>query len=133
MLSFKKEQIELMVKHAIESFPNECCGLIAGKDDIVYDAVKMKNEQNSPIKYSMNSRETKDALDELDSRDLDLLGVYHSHPTSRAYPSDTDIRESSILEVNCMIISLLDKDDPEVKNFKIIEGEVIEEPYLLID
>jgi proteasome lid subunit RPN8/RPN11 len=124
MLHFKKEHIDAMISHANELYPNECCGIIAGRDGRVDSTVRIRNEIESSVEYSMDNVELKAELDRLDEKGLDLIGIYHSHPTSKACPSGSDIKKAVFEEVDCLIISLLDKGAPEIKNYKIKDGSV---------
>jgi proteasome lid subunit RPN8/RPN11 len=122
-----------MIDHAKAEYPYECCGMIAGRDESVSKIVKMKNEVRSSIEYSMDDASLKLELEKLDDEGLDLIGVYHSHPTSRAYPSNVDISKAVFPEIDYVIISLMDKDNPEIKNYKIKDNAPYDEPYNITD
>ena len=133
MLILKNEHIDAIICHAGEIYPHECCGIIAGKDARVESIIKIRNVVVSSVEYSMSTTELKGALDELDSKGLEFIGVYHSHPTSVAYPSETDVINAAFPELDYIIVSLLDRDNPELKNFKMIDKKIQEEPFEVID
>ena len=68
---------------------------------------------------------------ELDDADLDLVGVYHSHPFTRAYPSATDLGQAweGLVYV---IVSLTDFLAPVVKAFTVSDGKVSEQPIAIV-
>ncbi len=130
MLRFVSEkQIDAILQHAMEDLPNECCGMIAGKGEVVDSIVRLKNELKSPISYKMNNNEVKSVLDKLDKNGLDFIGIYHSHPTSDAYPSMTDVAQAIFPEIDYIIISLKNTTNPKIKNFKIRNDSITEEPF----
>jgi proteasome lid subunit RPN8/RPN11 len=128
-----QKQIDSIIDHAKEEYPYECCGIIAGRDSRVESVIRINNELSSSVEYSMNDAELKSVLDELDAAGLDFIGVYHSHPTSGAYPSGIDIKRSIFPEVDYLIVSLVEQNDPKIGNFKIIDGKAKEEPYSIGD
>ena len=100
MIQFEKEAIETMVTHLEDSFPNEGCGFIYGKNNegqkLVYQAVPVINSKTgdqrrrfeiSPLDYMKAERY---ALE----NELELLGVYHSHPQHPAVPSEHDLKQA---------------------------------------
>ena len=133
MLCFKRSQINQMIDHAKAEYPYECCGMIAGKDERVDKIVTMKNELRSSVEYSMDDAQIKSEIEKLDDEGHDLIGGYHSHPTTKAYPSNVDISKAIFPEIDYIIISLLDKDNPEMKNHKIKDNAPYDEPFTITD
>ena len=77
-----------MVAHALEERPFESCGLLAGTAGAVTHGYRAKNgAELVGVRYEIDSREYLRIDREIDDADLDLLGVYHSHPFTRAFPS----------------------------------------------
>ena len=86
--------IDELVAHAREDLPNECCGMIGGRDDEVTKIVRVENAAASPLRYEMDPQGQFDALKEIEGAGEDLVGIYHSHTRSAAYPSQTDVNEA---------------------------------------
>ena len=84
------------------------------------------------IRYEIDPREFLKLNREIDDADLDLIGVYHSHPFTRAYPSATDIGQAweGLVYV---IVSLTDFLAPVVKAFTVSDGTVAEQPIEIVD
>ncbi len=80
-----------IVKHSIEVFPREACGLLAGKGGGVSRLYRTRNADNSEVSYSLDPQEQMNALKEMDREGLELVAIYHSHTGSPAYPSSTDV------------------------------------------
>lgn len=96
-LSIDEAALLQMKRHAQEIYPNECCGFMFGKDGnprritAVTEVVNSKEgdqRKRFEIKPTDYMKAEKYAL----GNDLDLLGVYHSHPDHPALPSETDLK-----------------------------------------
>jgi hypothetical protein len=66
-------------------------------------------------------------FDELDEQGWELWAIYHSHTHSEAYPSDTDRRLAFYPDSRYLVLSLADRDRPELRSFFILDGEIEEE------
>lgn len=135
MLSINQNFIDKIYQHSLDEFPNECCGILAGKNDIVSNIYLIKNTANSPYRYLMDSRDFLNADKDVRDKNIDFIAFYHSHTHSKAYPSDTDVRmavESGWTDINYALISLEDKDNPVLKIFLISESGNISEEKLNI-
>ena len=119
-----------MVQHALEEDPNECCGLLAMKDDQVVQHYRMNNVEHSPYRYSMDGKELLTRKNEIEDAGWTIGVIYHSHTRSPAYPSDTDVRLATWPSAYYLLVSLIDKEDPDVRLFSILDGKVTEEPVV---
>jgi proteasome lid subunit RPN8/RPN11 len=110
--------IDEMVAHAREDLPNECCGMIGGRDGEATEVVRVANSAASPLRYEMDPQAQYDALKAIEADGGELLGIYHSHTKSAAYPSQTDVNQAVAWpEQAYVIISLADPDNPDVKAY----------------
>jgi proteasome lid subunit RPN8/RPN11 len=116
-----------MVEHGLREFPNEACGLVAGRDGAPVRFFAMRNLDASPASYRLDPKEQLQAFDEMDDAGLDLLGIFHTHTHSEAYPSETDKRLAFYPDSLYMVMSLSDRERPLLRAFRILEGEVSEE------
>jgi len=127
MVILKNECLEEMIQHVKNQLPNEGCGILAGKDGKVEKVYKMTNTDKSPSTFFMEPKEQLEAMKDMRRLDLEIAGIYHSHVASPAYPSPTDVKLAFYPDVSYIIISLKDKNNPQVKAFKIKEGKISEE------
>ena len=137
MLRIGKEFADEMIAHALQDDPNECCGILAGKDGKVVKLYRMTNIEASPFRFSMDPREIAQVDIEAGNNGWDLLAIYHSHTRSEAYPSDTDARLAAGTcelwpDVRYVLVSLMDPDNPQVRLFRVHGGAVTEEPLKII-
>jgi proteasome lid subunit RPN8/RPN11 len=80
-----------MIEHAIEGLPNEACGLLAGPDGGRIEAFyPIRNQDQSAVTYRLDGRQQLAVQDEIEAKEWEVLGVFHSHTRSEAYPSATD-------------------------------------------
>jgi [CysO sulfur-carrier protein]-S-L-cysteine hydrolase len=110
--------IDAMVAHAREDLPNECCGMVGGRDGEAEVVVRVENAAASPLRYEMDPQGQYDALKSIEDEGRELLAIYHSHTKSAAYPSQTDVNQAVAWpEQIYLIVSLADEDNPDVKAY----------------
>jgi proteasome lid subunit RPN8/RPN11 len=126
-MQLPKEFVDEMVAHAVQDAPNECCGIIAGKDGAATKLYRARNSEASPYRYSVEPKDLLRIFHECEDNDWSFLAIYHSHTASEAYPSATDVRLAFWPEARYVLISLA-KETPVVRAFRIEEGVVTEEP-----
>ena len=141
--------VQELIAHARELAPFECCGLLAGKAGrvlrqyrvtntvateqqavAVFDQASVKRLGELPerlraeVAYFMDPKEMVHAFKEMRSQRLDLVGIYHSHPHSPAYPSATDVGLAYYPEAAYVIISLQQPSKPNIRAYWIKEQTV---------
>jgi proteasome lid subunit RPN8/RPN11 len=116
-----------IVEQGLREFPNECCGIIAASDGVPTRVVTMTNADASPVTYRLDPKEQLRVWDELDEAGEELWAIYHSHTHSEAYPSETDRRQAFYPESWYLILSLEDRDAPDLRAFRIDDGKITEE------
>ena len=89
-----------MVKHAQAMYPNECCGAMLGDTDgeikLVRESIALENafEGAQAARYELRPQDLLAADKAARERNMDLIGIYHSHPDCDAYFSKTDLQNS---------------------------------------
>ena len=110
--------VDEMVAHAREDLPNECCGMIGGRDGEATEVIRVVNAAATPLRYEMDPQGQYDAWKAIEDAGREFLAIYHSHTKTAAYPSQTDVNESVAWpEQLYLIVSLADPDAPEVKGY----------------
>ena len=124
-MKIPRQLIDEIVAHAREDLPNECCGMIAGSDGEASAIVRVENAAASPLRYEMDPQGQYDALKTIEDGGAELLGIYHSHTRSAAYPSQTDVNQAVAWpEQLYVIVSLHDAEAPEVKAYWLKEMKI---------
>jgi len=121
-IQIKREILEAIVRHAQEESPLECCGLLMGEGEIINRQRPMQNVLASNVRYAMEPQALFRFFKDLRTANQKHLGIYHSHPATVAYPSETDVRESFYPGCAYFIVSLKNPGSPQVRAFRICDG-----------
>ena len=127
MLYLSKEEAKELVKHSERESPNEACGILAGNDGKVENVYQMTNADKSPKTFLMDPKEQLNVMKDITDLEMKMVGIYHSHIETEAYPSAHDVELAFYPETSYIIISIKDKDNPTVRSFRIIQGKISEE------
>jgi proteasome lid subunit RPN8/RPN11 len=119
-----------IVAHARAGLPNEACGIIAGQGDRAERFFPAESDEPSPYYYRIESRDQIRIMNEIDDAGLDLIGIYHSHVSSPAYPSRTDAEQAFWPDATYVIVSLAG-GAAELKGYRIADMAVSEEPLVI--
>jgi proteasome lid subunit RPN8/RPN11 len=123
-MQISRQLIDAMVAHAREDDPNECCGMLGGADGSAATLYRAANAEASPLRYSIDAGEQFRLMREIEEAGEELVGIYHSHTRSAAYPSQTDVNLAGWPDAVYVIVSLEDPGSPDVRGFWIREGEI---------
>lgn len=127
MITVPQSIINQIIEHAKTEFPDEACGILAGRGNKVSSIFKMANTDKSAESFLMGPKEQFAVVKKMRQENLEMLAIYHSHPATPARPSAKDIEMAFYPGVSYLIISLADFDKPMIKAFQIKEGKVNEE------
>ncbi len=119
MLSLEKVYVDEMIAHAQEDTPNECCGILAGKDGRCVKLYRALNSEGSPYRYNMDAADLFRIYRDIEKNGWDIMAIYHSHTFSEAYPSQTDINLAFYPDSYYILVSLMQEDRPLVRAFRI--------------
>jgi len=119
MVRIPKAIFQEMVDHAKREWPLECCGILGGKDKTIQKSFELQNTEKSPVLYSMSPREQMKVFEEMEKESMKMVAIYHSHPHTIPFPSETDVKLTFYPDVSSIIISLKEEESPVVKAFQI--------------
>ena len=128
MLRIDRAVRDEIVAHARADHPDEACGLVAGVDGRPTRVIRMTNIARSSTFYEMDPHEQLRAFNEMDDNDEELVVIYHSHTSTEAYPSRTDISIAGYPEAHYVLVSTRYPDVDELRSYRIVDGVVTEEP-----
>jgi proteasome lid subunit RPN8/RPN11 len=121
-----------MVGHCLSGLPDEACGLLGG--DLTTGAVAVcyptRNEAASAKLYTVPGKEFLHADRDAEARGMAIMGVFHSHTHTDAYPSPTDVAQAPDPGWHYVLVSLRDTH-PMVRSYRIVEGRIDEEPVVV--
>jgi proteasome lid subunit RPN8/RPN11 len=127
MMRIDPDLFAKMVEHGLREFPNEACGLLAGTERVAARFFPMRNIEASPATYRLDSQELLGVMNEIDDDGQELIGIFHTHTHSEAYPSETDTKLAFYPDATYLVMSLSDRDRPDLRGFRIVDGEIVEE------
>jgi proteasome lid subunit RPN8/RPN11 len=95
-IQISKAEISKIQAHGIETYPEECCGVLIGYSKPYIKVVEARRVSNTNIgsknrRYNINPLEYMKIEQEVDNSELELLGIYHSHPDHPSKPSNFDL------------------------------------------
>jgi [CysO sulfur-carrier protein]-S-L-cysteine hydrolase len=133
VLKIAREHVEAMIAHAREDHPDEACGVIVGPEgsDVATRLVRMINADRSPTFFRFDPQEQFELYKGMDAAGEEIVVVYHSHTSTEAYPSRTDITLASEPQAHYVLVSTAESaasDGPiSVRSYRIVDGVVTEE------
>jgi [CysO sulfur-carrier protein]-S-L-cysteine hydrolase len=135
MLRVEKRILDAMVASALDEYPLEACGLLAGTEDgsgtaTVAACYPTANAAASARLYEVEPRDLLRADRAAEAAGGQLIGVYHSHTHTDAKPSPTDVGQAPDPDWHYVLVSLRDTH-PSVRSWLIREGKITEEPVVL--
>jgi [CysO sulfur-carrier protein]-S-L-cysteine hydrolase len=130
VLRISQELHDAIVEHARRDHPDEACGVLAGPagGERAERFIPMLNAARSPTFYEFDSMEQLRVWREMDERDEEPVVIYHSHTATEARPSRTDISLAMEPGAHYVLVSTRNPDETEFRSFRIVDGEVTEEP-----
>jgi len=105
-ICLKETKLEFLTSLAKKSLPLECCALLLGKKNTdnlgeisVSDVISVKNNDSSPISFSVDPDELFKGYHLSESRNIHVVGIFHSHP-AEPFPSSID---KSYMKINPVV------------------------------
>ena len=118
--------LEEMIRHAEREPEIECCGLLAGRDEVITAIFPTDNALASATAYEIAPRDLFQLFRSLREQGLRHLGHYHSHLHSENVPSPLDIEQAYYPGEAYFIISPLPEAPRPVRAFLIRDGRAEE-------
>lgn len=117
-----------MIGHVYDGLPDEACGLLAGDpaSGRVRAFYPCRNASASSRVYTVDPHDHLAADRDAEKRGIELIGVMHSHTHTEAYPSPTDVAQAPDPSWHYVIVSLK-REEPVLRSYRIVDGEVSEE------
>jgi proteasome lid subunit RPN8/RPN11 len=118
--------LDAIVAHAVRDAPNECCGVVVGRDATATGARELENLAASPFRFDIDGRDLLPLVFGDDGGD-ELIAIYHSHTRSKPYPSQTDVNFAAGWPgVEWLIVGVSKDAEPEVRSYSIDGGTIAE-------
>ena len=122
-----------LIAHAREEAPNECCGMIGTLNGDAVAVHRAVNAAASPLKYVIEPRDQLRIHNAIEDAGHELGAIYHSHTRTEPVPSQTDINLALWPQALYVIVGVERPDEPDVRAFSIVDGEVTQRDLLVTD
>jgi [CysO sulfur-carrier protein]-S-L-cysteine hydrolase len=121
-----------MIGHCLSGLPDEACGLLVGSygGDEASHIFLTENAAASAMVYEIDPKEMLRVDREAQALGADIMGVFHSHTHTDAYPSPTDVAQALDPGWHYVLVSLRDTH-PVVRSYSIVGGVITEEPVVV--
>jgi proteasome lid subunit RPN8/RPN11 len=118
----KQSDKKILSQYSENQKPKESCALLFGKDNQVLDIFLTENIDESSAKFTISNEQLIEGYNIAEQKKMDVIGIFHSHPNSDAFPSNTDKKFMQSNPVVWIIYSGINK------NFRafILESDSIE-------
>jgi proteasome lid subunit RPN8/RPN11 len=121
-----KSQQQLLSNHADNETPNESCAILFGTEDekeIKVEKIFLtENIEKSPVNFTISAEQRLEADKMERELELKIIGIFHSHPDSNAYPSSTD---KKFMELNPVIWIIFSGTSRDFKAY-VLEAKILE-------
>ena len=113
---------KILSEYSENQKPNESCAILFGKRNQVSDMFLTENIEKSPVNFTISNEQLIEAYKIAEVRNMEIVGIFHSHPNSDAFPSNTDEKFMQSNPVTWIIYSGINK------NFRafILESDITE-------
>jgi [CysO sulfur-carrier protein]-S-L-cysteine hydrolase len=115
---------KILSEYSENQKPNESCAILFGKNDKVLDLFLTENIEKSPLNFTISNKQLIEGYKIAEEQEMEVIGIFHSHPDSDAYPSNTDKKFMQSNPVAWVIYSGINK------NFRayLLETDIVEIP-----
>ena len=121
-----ESQKKILANHASNEKPNESCAILFGTVDGQKTKVKeiflTKNIDESPVNFTISNEQLIKCYKTAEEREMEVVGIFHSHPNSEAYPSDTD---KKFMDSNPVVWVIYSGMSNEFKAY-VLESNILE-------
>lgn len=132
MIRIPRSILQKMIEHARREDPLECCGILGGMSETAQKSFEIRNVKSSSVQFVMYPQGQLNAFEEMEESSMEMVAVYHSHPHTLPFPSEMDVQKTLDPDMPSIIISLIEKDKPMVKAFRIGKEAIYLEEIELI-
>lgn len=120
-----QDQKQILIEHAKKTAPAESCALLFGHSESGTSTVKevflTQNMEDSSVNFTISNEELLSGYKEAEKKDLEVIGIFHSHPHSEAIPSSMD---KKFMTINPVVWVIFSNKESQLNAF-VLESEII--------
>lgn len=125
-----ESQKKTLTKESLDKKPNESCALLFGKNEneklTITEIFPAENIDESPINFTISNEQLLEGYKIAEKKGLEVIGIFHSHPSSEPYPSETD---KKFMEINPVVWIIFSATTNEFKAF-MFDSKITEIPII---
>ena len=106
----KQSDKKLLSQYSENQKPNEACAILFGKNNQVLEVFLTENIDESPVNFTISNEQLIEGYKIAEDKKMDIIGIFHSHPNSDAFPSNTDKKFMQSNPVTWVIYSGINKN-----------------------
>lgn len=109
---------QILLKQGLDNLPYETGGFVGGKDGLITGILPTFNkdwDQNTDV-FKIDNTDMQRAHSFFEKHNIKFFGIYHTHPTGIAYPSEADISTGQRFH---FIISYKDQNNPDFRVYQV--------------
>ena len=133
MITIVQRVLDDVKAHARQEAPRECCGVLIGRGQAILESARALNLSDGTSRFLIDPRDHIRAMRDARTRQMDVIGFYHSHPRSPAVPSETDVAESGYAGAMHLIVGVAADDAPQARLFVIDGGAGRELEFVVVE
>ncbi len=118
---------KILSEYSENQKPNESCAILFGKGNLISDIFLTENIEKSPMNFTISNEQLIEAYKTAEEKGIEIIGIFHSHPNSDAFPSNTDEKFMQSNPVAWVIYSGINKNfrafvlEPKITEITILE------------
>ena len=109
-ITISESDKKVLSKYSENQKPNEACAILFGKDNLILELFLTENIEESPVNFTISNEQLIEAYKIAEKKELEIIGIFHSHPNSDAFPSNTDMKFMQSNPVVWIIYSGINKN-----------------------
>ncbi len=123
-IKLSRSDKKILSEYSENQKPNESCAILFGKKEQVLELFLTENIEKSPVNFTISNEQLIEGYKTAEDKKMEVIGIFHSHPNSDAYPSSTDKKFMQSNPVVWIIYSGINK------NFRayLLESNIVEIP-----
>ena len=119
-MKISRALLDQIHRHLESGYPNEVCGVMLGNGGIITEIVSADNQRTDSARnrYLIDPLAYMKIEKDADRRNIQVFGIYHSHPDVAARPSETD-RQAGFPNLSYLIASVVKGKAVESRSWRL--------------
>lgn len=130
-LVISRPELDTLLSTLWAVYPEEGCGVMSGRDGVVERIYPIENSLHSPVAFQMDSWQQLQAMLAIESKQEEIVAIYHSHPHGPTELSAQDLAQATYLDAAQVVVSFAQPQNPTIRAFWLDPGRSRELPIVI--